>query len=77
MDSYHLPIFGGHWSNASGDRQYLIYNVTSQIHVIEGSSSFLSGSSSFFMVCHEFAKFGDHRYCGNRDIMFLVSHLVY
>ena len=24
------------------------------------------------MVCHDFTKFGDHRYCGSRDITFLV-----
>ena len=27
------------------------------------------------MVCHHLSKFGDHRYCSNRD-MFLVCHVI-
>ena len=27
------------------------------------------------MVYHHLAKFGCHRYCSSRDIMFLVSHM--
>ena len=28
------------------------------------------------MVCHHLAKFGDHRYCTSRDIIFLVFHVI-
>ena len=28
------------------------------------------------MVYHHFAKFGGHRYCGTRNIMFLVCHVI-
>ena len=38
-------MFGSHWSNASGDKKYLICHVTSQNYVIEGSCNFMSGSS--------------------------------
>ena len=30
MESHHLPMFGEHWSSASGDIKYLIFHVTSQ-----------------------------------------------
>ena len=33
--SYHLAIFGRHWSSASGDIKYLICKATSQDHVLE------------------------------------------
>ena len=29
------------------------------------------------MACHHLAKFGGHRYCGSRNVMFLVCHLIY
>ena len=47
--SHQLVIFRGHWSIASGDIKYLIYNVTSQNYVIEGSGNFMSGSSSWYV----------------------------
>ena len=34
------------WCSASGDIKYLIWYVTSQKYVIEGSSNFMSGTSS-------------------------------
>ena len=45
MVSHHLIMFGGHWSNASGNMKYLICHMTSQNHVIEGERKFMSGSS--------------------------------
>ena len=47
---HHLVIFGGHWSNASGDIKYLICHVTSQNFVIEGSFNFMSGSATIPMA---------------------------
>ena len=44
MKSHHLAMFGGHWFGASGDIKYLIFYVTSQKYVIEGSSNVMSGS---------------------------------
>ena len=43
---HHLTMFGGHWSSASGDMKYLKFHITSPNDVIEGSSNFMSGSSS-------------------------------
>ena len=48
--SHHLAMFGGHWSSASGDIKYLICHVTSQNHVIERSSNFMSESSSWHVT---------------------------
>ena len=28
------------------------------------------------MVCHHLTKFGVHRYCSSRDVMFLVCHVI-
>ena len=47
--SYHLAMFCGHWSSASGDIKYLICHVTSQSHVIEGSSSSVSWNLSWYV----------------------------
>ena len=41
--SHHVTMFGYHWSSASGDVKY----ATSQKYVIEGSSNFISESSSW------------------------------
>ena len=46
MVSHHLAIFGGHWSSASGNMQYVNIQVTSQNHVTERSSNFMSGRLS-------------------------------
>ena len=43
---------------------FLVCQVISQEHVIRGSCD--------FMVSHHTTKFGDHRYCGSGDMMFLV-----
>ena len=74
MVSYHLAMFGGHWSSASGDLKYLTYHVTLQIRVIKGSSNVMIGSSS--IACHHLAKFGDHRYYSSGNVMFLVCHVI-
>ena len=47
--SQHLAMFGGHWSSASRDIKYLICHMNLQNHVIEGSSNFMSGSSSWYI----------------------------
>ena len=28
------------------------------------------------MVCQHLTKFGDHRYCSGRDIIFVVCHVI-
>ena len=48
--SHQLAMFGDHWSSASGDIKYLIRQVTSQKHEIEGSSNFMSSSSSWYVT---------------------------
>ena len=47
--------------------------MTSQNHETEGSSNFMSGSSSCYY--HYLAKFDGHRYCSRRKIIFLVCHV--
>ena len=49
-ENYRLVMFGGHWPSASGDIKYFICQVTSQKHVIEKSSHFMSGSSSWYVT---------------------------
>ena len=55
---------------------YLIIHVTSQ--AIEGLCNVFNRITFWmlFMNCHHLAKFGGHRYCGSRDIMFLVPHVI-
>ena len=48
--SHHLARFGGHWSSASEDIKFLICNVTLQDHMIQGSSNFMSVSSSWYII---------------------------
>ena len=45
---HHLAMSDSHCSSASGDIKYLTCHVTLQNHVFEGSSKFMSGSSSWF-----------------------------
>ena len=45
--SHHLAIFDGHCSSAIEDIKYLMCHVTSQNHLIERSSSFVSGILSW------------------------------
>ena len=71
--SHNLVMFGGHWSSTSGDIKYLTCHVTSQNHMTEGSSNFISGSSSWYVTN---LQFGGHRYCNIRDKMFLVCHMI-
>ena len=44
--NHHHAMFGGYWSNQSGDVTCLICDVTSQNLVIQRSSDFMSVSSS-------------------------------
>ena len=62
-------MFEGHWSITSGDIKYLMSCAT-QKHAIEGSSTLMSGSSSW---CHYFTKFGGHKYYNNKDNIFSLS----
>ena len=43
-------MFGSDWSSACKDIKYLICHVTSQNHVIDGSSNFVSWSSSWYVT---------------------------
>ena len=55
---------------------YLTNHVNSQ--AIEGLCNVFKRITFWmlFMNCHHLAKFGGHRYCGSRDIMFLVPHVI-
>ena len=50
MVCHHPDKSGGHWPSASGDIKYLTFHVTLQKHVVEGSYTFMSGSSSFHIT---------------------------
>ena len=71
--SHHLAIFGDHWSSESDDMKYLTCHVTSQNHMTDQSSNFMSGSSSWYVTS---LQFGGHRYCNIRDKMFLVCRVI-
>ena len=43
-------MFSGHWSSVSGDITYLLYHVSSQDHVIEGTDHFTGGSSEQYVT---------------------------
>ena len=43
-------MFGGYWSNASQDMKCLLCHVTSENHMIEGSSIFMSGNSLWYVT---------------------------
>ena len=45
MVSHNLAMFGDHWSSVSGNTKYLIFHVTSQNHLIEGSCKFMNKAS--------------------------------
>ena len=72
MVTHHFAMFGGHWSSANGDVKYLICHVTSQNHVIGGSSNFMSWTSSWYVT--------NLPSLAARGIvvieMFLVSHVI-
>ena len=69
--SHHLPIFGGHLSSVKVDINNLIFDLTSQDHVIEGSAEREPHMLSFQRV-----KFGGHEHYGSEDVMFSVCHVV-
>ena len=49
--SQHLVMLGGHWSSASEDVKYITCHMTLLRNlVIEGSSNFMSGSSSWYIT---------------------------
>ena len=50
MVIHHLATFGGHWSNGSGEMKCLLCHVTSENPVIEVSSIFMSGNSSWYVT---------------------------
>ena len=50
MLSHHLTMHGGHCFIATGNIEYWICHVTSQNHVIEGSSNFMSDSFSWYVT---------------------------
>ena len=50
MVIHHFAMFGGHWSNGSGEMKCLLCHMTSENHVIEVSSIFMSGSSSWYVT---------------------------
>ena len=48
--SHHLAMFVDRWSSGSEYTKYLTCHMTLQNHVIEGSSNFMSGSSSLYIT---------------------------
>ena len=49
--SQHLVMLGGHWSSVSEDVKYITCHMTLlRNFVIEGSSNFMSGSSSWYIT---------------------------
>ena len=60
---------GGHWLCGSGDMKYLIFHVTSQNHVIEGSCSFMSRNSYHPVKC------GCHKCCDSIYFFTLLHDL--
>ena len=71
VETYHIAMFDGYWSSATlGDIKYLLSPVTLQIYVIEGSSNF---EWELFIAYHQhLANFGEHGYCGSRDLFFFL-----
>ena len=50
MVSHHLAMFGDHWSSTSGNIKYIIFDVTSQNHLIEGSYKFMDKISLLYVT---------------------------
>ena len=50
MVSHHLATFGDHWSSTSGNIKYIIFHVTSQNHLIEGSYKFMDKISLLYVT---------------------------
>ena len=51
MVSNHFAMCGAHWSSASWNITYLIYNMTSEEHEIERSYDVIEGSYHGFLHC--------------------------
>ena len=49
MVSHRLAMFGDHWSSASGNIKCLIFHVTPQNHLIEGSCKFMNKTSLLYV----------------------------
>ena len=50
MVNHHLNMFNAPCSNTTGGMKHLICHMTSENHVTEGSSIFMSGSFSWFVT---------------------------
>ena len=50
MVSHHLAMFGDHWSSTSENIKYIIFDVTSQNHLIEGSYKFMDKISLLYVT---------------------------
>ena len=50
MASHNFAMFGGHWSDASEGITSLVFRVTSEDHLSEGSHDFMGGSSSLYVT---------------------------
>ena len=50
MASHNFAMFVGHWSDASESITSLVFRVTSEDHVSEGSHDFMGGSSSLYVT---------------------------
>ena len=50
MVSDHLAMFGDHWFSASGNIKYLIFHLTSQNDLIEGSCKFMNETSLLYIT---------------------------
>ena len=74
--SHPISMFSGHWSSTNGDIKYLICHVTSHNNVIEKSCNFLSGNCSWYVTTLPILVVIGI-YCGSKDIIFLVCHMIY
>ena len=50
MVNHNFAMFGGHWSSASENKEKLLFHLSSQNHLIQGSFNFLSKCSSLFIT---------------------------
>ena len=76
VETYHNAMFDGYWSSATlGDIKYLLCHVTLQIYLIEGSSNF--EWELFIAYYQHLANFGEHGYCGSRDMFCFFGGFFY
>ena len=66
-------MFDAHLSSESGDTTHLIYDTTSQDHVIEYHVRLQVGAPHF--MSHP-AKFGGNRHCSSGDITFFACQVI-